>query len=180
MRPFSKGLTGNRQALVAFRRSKYTGGTRAGVPVAGGIRMSPRTASPMKRGLAAAVLTLAAAVLTLAAAGAATAQGGPTAPADVQRMYETLMQATVQNKVEDFHRVCHEDVRAAVTPETLAEVSKAVQPVLGPGYGSDYLGRYRKGGMDVHLYRVDPDRSDDDLLVILAVRGARCAGFMMR
>lgn len=174
MRHLPKGLTGNRQALVAFRRSKYTGGTCAGVPVAGGIRMSSRTASPMKRGLAAAVLTLA------AAAGAATAQGGPTAPADVQRMYETLMQATVQNKVEDFHRVCHEDVRAAVTPETLAEVSKAVQPVLGPGYGSDYLGRYRKGGMDVHLYRVDPDRSDDDLLVILAVRGARCAGFMMR
>lgn len=118
----------------------------------------------------------------LALAATAHAQSGtaPEQPARVQALYETLMDATLHNKVEDFHGACDQGVQAAVTPAKLAEVSEAVKPVLAPGYDTDYLGSYRKTDLDVHLYRVDPDAHEDDLLVMLAVRGDKCAGFLMR
>jgi hypothetical protein len=123
---------------------------------------------------------LAAAALVVPMTVSAQAAPSPEQPPKVQALYETLMEATVNNKVEDFHGACDEDVRAAVTPEKLASVSTAVKPVLAPGYETDYLGSYRKTGLDVHLYRVDPKAADDDVLVVLAVRGERCAGFLLQ
>lgn len=134
-------------------------------------------AFPITRWLAPGLVALSAAAP--AAVIAQSTQSPEQAPR-VQALYETLMDATVHNKVGDFHRVCNDDVRAAVTPEKLENVSNAIKPVLAQGYESDYLGNYRKTGLDVHLYRVDPTAGEDDLLVVLAVRDDRCAGFLLQ
>ncbi|MCM5679443.1 hypothetical protein M8A51_07855 [Schlegelella sp. S2-27] len=125
-------------------------------------------------------LIAAVSLLGLCAATLAQNRSASAPPPDVQTLYETLMDATIHNKVERFHDACDESVRAAVTPEALGRVSGSVQPVLAPGYDTDYLGNYRKTGLDVHLYRVDPSAGEDDLLVMLAVRDGKCAGFLMR
>lgn len=119
-------------------------------------------------------------LLGLSVAALAQDASAAAPPPGVQTLYETLMDATIHNKVERFHGACDESVRAAVTPEALGRVSDSVQPVLAPGYDTDYLGNYRKTGLDVHLYRVDPSAGEDDLLVMLAVRNGKCAGFLMR
>ncbi|MCW7541981.1 hypothetical protein OOT46_29725 [Aquabacterium sp. A7-Y] len=128
--------------------------------------------SPLPRGLAALLLAASCAAWSQAPAG--------SAPAAVQSSFETLIRATLDNDPTRFHAACHEEIRSAVTPEKLSGVSHTVKPVLGDGYQTQYLGSYRKTGMDVHLFRLDPRAGEDDVLVVLAMRGAKCAGFLLQ
>ncbi|WKB54444.1 hypothetical protein [Eleftheria terrae] len=123
---------------------------------------------------------LAAALLAAALSSAAQPPTTAAAPAAVQSTFDTLMDATLKNDATRFHAACHDEIRSAVTAEKLTGVNTAVQPVLGQGWRTQYLGSYRKTGMDVHLFKLDPAAGEDDVLVVLAMRGGKCAGFLLQ
>lgn len=69
---------------------------------------------------------------------------------------------------------------AAITPEQFDSVAAQVGSRLSDGYRAEYLGKIRKQGQEISVWKIIFDDGGDDALATLSVTGSKVSGFFLQ
>lgn len=69
---------------------------------------------------------------------------------------------------------------AAISPEQFDSVAAQVGSRLSDGYRAEYLGKIRKQGQEISVWKVVFDDGGDDMLATLSVAGGKVSGFFLQ
>ena len=132
----------------------------------------------------------AAAAQTKPVAGAAAAQTKPAAaaapvaqsepPVAPEATLNAMLTALQTNSMPDFVANGEPNFQMGMTPPMFANVAAQFGPRLARGYTATFLGTLNQQGYTVYLWKLVLKDGRDDLLVTMAVRGDKVAGFFMR
>lgn len=102
-------------------------------------------------------------------------------PKDESLILGTLLEATQNNDLQKFGSVCDETMKAAMTKETLAEVSGQISPLMKDGYKKNYMGVLNRGVVKTYYWKIDYEKDGvPDMLAELSIRDGKVAGFFIR
>lgn len=121
-------------------------------------------------------------LLTLATVIAATLGAiAEEAPKDEALILGTLLEATQHNDLQKFESVCDDAMKAAMTEETLTQVSVQVAALMKDGYKKDYMGVLSRGPVKTYYWKIDFEKEGvPDLLAELSIKEGEVAGFFIR
>lgn len=69
---------------------------------------------------------------------------------------------------------------AAISPEQFDGVAAQVGSRLSDGYRAEYLGKIRKKGQEISVWKVIFDDGEDDMLATLSVSGGKVSSFFLQ
>jgi hypothetical protein len=123
------------------------------------------------RPLAARLLALAALLLMPMVARAAD-------PAD--GVMKKMMDALRSKNHEAFIADCDDTMRTALSKDQFDNVAAAMAANLQPGHKIVPLGKLRQKGHTVHLYRLEPPKGADDVLIRMSMKDKKVSGFFLQ
>lgn len=111
------------------------------------------------------------------------ASAGWKAPPDpVMEMVDILLMATKNNDLAQFHSVCDEPMKEAITAEVLRNVHMQVSGLMKTGYQTSYMGVLKRGPYQTYFWRLSfkAEEANDDVLVEMSVMDGKVGGFLLR
>ena len=103
------------------------------------------------------------------------------APKAEMKFLEILLSATQENDLDKFESICDDNMKEAMTEDTLKEVSSQVSPLMKEGYEKVYMGSLDRGGFKTYFWKIDFDQDDaPDVLAELSTSEDKVAGFILR
>lgn len=102
------------------------------------------------------------------------------APENVDKIFNTLLNATISGDFVAFQDPGNEKFRSGITEEMFRSVSQQVSPLLRDGYTAEYLTALKQGGFDVYVWKVTPKAGGDEFLARLVVSDGKAAGFWLQ
>lgn len=115
-------------------------------------------------------------VLVLAAT---TAFAQAQAPAQLETTLKKMLTALQANSLRDFVAEGDASFKSGMTQDMLAGVSSQFAPRLSRGYTTTLLGTLNQHGYTVYLWKLVFKDGQDDLLVTMAVKDGKVAGFFL-
>ncbi len=103
------------------------------------------------------------------------------APKAETKFLETLLTAAEENDLDKFESICDDNMKEAMTEDTLNEVSSQVSPLMKEGYKKVYMGSLDRGGFKTYFWKIDFDQDDTpDVLAELSTSEDKVTGFILR
>lgn len=103
------------------------------------------------------------------------------APKDETLILATLLEATQDNDLQKFESVCDEAMKAAMTEETLTQVSGQISALMKEGYKKKFMGVLNRGAVKTYYWKLDFVKDGAaDMLAELSVKDGDAAGFFIR
>ena len=96
-----------------------------------------------------------------------------------QRVFKSLMAATISNNYDAFVAECDAAMKAALTKPMLEGASKQIELRAKQGYDAQYLGELNQHGYKVNLWRLRFKDGGDDVLATLSVKDGKAGGFYL-
>jgi len=103
-----------------------------------------------------------------------------TAPEDVNKIFDTLVKATVSGDYTAFQDPGTEEFRKGITEDMFRSVSTQVGSLLRDGYTAEYLTTLKQAGYDVYVWKITPTTGENQFLARLVVSGGKAAGFWLQ
>ncbi len=93
----------------------------------------------------------------------------------------TLLEATQNNDLQKFESVSDEAMKAAMTEETLTQVSGQLSPLMKDGFKKEYMGVLNRGAVMTYYWKIDFQKEGvPDMLAELSMKNGKAAGFFIR
>lgn len=103
------------------------------------------------------------------------------APKEVSAILETLLSATQNNDLKMFESVCDDNMKEAMTEDTLTQVSKQLSDLMKQGYKQYYLSVLDRVSAKTYCWKIDFDKEGiPDMLAELSMSKGKVAGFYIR
>jgi len=96
----------------------------------------------------------------------------PEAPAEVQQVLNTALEARGKLDYALFSTVCSEQFLAFVTKEKFGEVSERLSPFFKADYRVTYMGALQSSGRPVYFWRLWVAGWDTDILIRMSLNAA--------
>ncbi len=127
------------------------------------------------------ILGVACVCIAVCASPCRAADPADLADAELSRpILEKLLKAVEANDYDNFVAEGTEAVKAALTPQMLADVSKQLSPRMKAGYEKTYLGELNQQGCKTYLWKLVFKEGGDDTLAKLALMEGKVAGFVLQ
>lgn len=117
---------------------------------------------------------------TTAAAAGALGEQPAQAPAAVQKICKKMLDAIEAKDRDAFVADSTEEVKEGVTAEVMAKLSKKLGARLKKGYDSTYLCQLKQLGYEVHLWKLTFKDAGDDVVIRMAMKEGKVAGFFLQ
>lgn len=101
------------------------------------------------------------------------------APAEVDATMKKMLSAVQAGSLNDFVAAGDPGFRAGMTKPMFDQVSRQLSPRLRWGFTTSFLGALNQRGVAVYLWKVEFKDGGDDVLVTLAARSGKIAGFWL-
>ena len=102
------------------------------------------------------------------------------APKPIEASMKKMLAATQSNSYDDFVASGDAAFKAAMTRQMLEGVSQQLGPRLKQGYRAAFLDNLNQQGHTVYLWKLEFKDRKDDLLVRMAVKDGKVAGFWLQ
>jgi hypothetical protein len=91
-----------------------------------------------------------------------------------------MLVATQANSLTDFVALSDQSVKSAMTQSILDNMNQLLGPRMKQGYTVVGLGTLKKEGALVYLWKIEFKDEGDDILVTMAMKEGKVAGFYLR
>jgi hypothetical protein len=109
----------------------------------------------------------------------APAQAADPAP-EVQKTFDKLLSAIKANDRDAFVADATDAVKQGLTPQVMEGVNKQLSSRLTKGYEAQYLCALKQVGHQVHLWKLTFTDGGDDVVIRLALKDGKVAGFFLQ
>jgi hypothetical protein len=92
----------------------------------------------------------------------------------------SMLAAIEANSLTDFDAPADETVKSAMTQQILDKMNQQLAPRFKQGYIVVGMGSLKKEGALVYLWKLEFKDEGDDVLVTMAVKDGKVAGFYLR
>ena len=92
----------------------------------------------------------------------------------------SMLGAIQANSLTDFDALGDQSVKSAMTQQILDNMNQLLGPRLKQGYTVVGMGTLRKEGALVYLWKLEFKDAGDDVLVTMAMKDGKVAGFYLR
>ncbi len=93
---------------------------------------------------------------------------------------KSMLAAIQANSLADFNALGDQSVQSAMTQQILDKMSELLGPRLKQGYSVVGMGSLKKEGAVVFIWKLEFKDGGDDVLVTMAVKEGKVAGFYLR
>jgi hypothetical protein len=93
---------------------------------------------------------------------------------------KSMLAAIQVNSLADFNALGDRSVQAAMTQQILDQMSQLLGPRLKQGYTVVGMGSLKKEGAVVFIWKLEFKDEGDDVLVTMAVKDGKVAGFYLK
>ena len=104
----------------------------------------------------------------------------PQTPQQPEATMRSMLAAIQANSLTDFDAPADETVKAAMTQQILDKMNQQLTPRFKQGYIVVGMGSLKKEGALVYLWKLEFKDEGDDVLVTMAVKDGKVAGFYLR
>jgi hypothetical protein len=98
----------------------------------------------------------------------------------VQKTFDKMLAALKDNNREVFVAEGTEDVKKGMTKEIMEDLQKLLGARLKKGYTPTYLCQLNQAGHQIHLWKLAFKDKGDDVVVRLAQKDGKVAGFFLQ
>jgi hypothetical protein len=98
-------------------------------------------------------------------------------PAAVKKTFDKMLGAIKDKDRVAFIAAGTEDVKKGTTPEVMDALNKQYGARLKKGYDATYLCELKQAGFQVHLWKLTFKDKGDDVVVRIALKDGKVAGF---
>jgi hypothetical protein len=104
----------------------------------------------------------------------------PQTPQQPEAIMRSMLAAIQANSLTDFDAPADETVKSAMTQQILDKMNQQLAPRFKQGYIVVGMGSLKKEGALVYLWKLEFKDEGDDVLVTMAVKDGKVAGFYLR
>jgi hypothetical protein len=104
----------------------------------------------------------------------------PQTPRQPEAIMRSMLAAIQANSLTDFDAPADETVKSAMTQQILDKMNQQLAPRFKQGYIVVGMGSLKKEGALVYLWKLEFKDEGDDVLVTMAVKDGKVAGFYLR
>lgn len=104
----------------------------------------------------------------------------PQTPQQPEVIMRSMLAAIQANSLTDFDAPADETVKSAMTQQILDKMNQQLAPRFKQGYIVVGMGSLKKEGALVYLWKLEFKDEGDDVLVTMAVKDGKVAGFYLR
>jgi hypothetical protein len=97
-----------------------------------------------------------------------------------EKALANMMEAIKAKSYPDFLVDADDQFRAALSQQNFDGVSGQLAPRLKAGYKTKFLGKLRKQGGTVHVWKLEFSDAKDEALVLMTVMNKKIAGFFVQ
>jgi hypothetical protein len=101
-------------------------------------------------------------------------------PQQPEAIMTSMLGAIQANSLADFDALGDQTVKSAMTQQILDTMNQLLGPRLKQGYTVVGMGTLRKEGSLVYLWKLEFKDAGDDVLVTMAMKDGKVAGFYLR
>lgn len=117
--------------------------------------------------------------------GILVAGSAPAARAEVtqdppEKVMTMMVEAIKAKSYADFLIEADAKVQSAITPQMFEGVSNQVAPLLEAGYKTAFLAKLKKQVATMYLWKLECSNGKEDLLITMAVKNKKVAGFTVQ
>lgn len=98
----------------------------------------------------------------------------------IKKTFEGMLNAIKANDRDAFVAEGTEAVKKGTTAEIMDALNKLVGPRLNKGYQSTYLCQLKQAGHQIHLWKLAFKDDGDDIVVRMALKDGKVAGFFFQ
>ncbi|NCW27979.1 MAG: hypothetical protein EBV83_06775 [Verrucomicrobia bacterium] len=98
-------------------------------------------------------------------------------PGEAKNIYGVLMQGIQDGDVSVFQELGNEAFRKQMTPEFFQSCQAKIGMRLRDGYCSSYLGKISKNQREIFLWKIIPQKNQEQLLVTLVLEDNKVEAF---
>lgn len=104
----------------------------------------------------------------------------PQPTQQTEAIMKSMLDAIQANSLTDFGALGDQSVKSAMTQQILDKMNQLLGPRLSQGYTVVGMGTLRKEGALVSLWKLEFKDQGDDVLVTMAMKDGKVAGFYLR
>ena len=104
---------------------------------------------------------------------------GEPAPA-LKKTFDKMLDAIKNNDRDAFVAEGNEEVKKGMTPEVMETLHKHLGTRIKAGFEAKYLCQLKQGGHEVHLWKLSFKDAGDDVVIRLARKDGKVAGFFLQ
>lgn len=97
-----------------------------------------------------------------------------------ESVVKSMLGAIQSNSLTEFGGLADQTVKAAMTQPILDRMNELLAPRLKQGYALVGMGALKKEGALVYLWKLEFKDAGDDVLVTIAMKDGKVAGFYLR
>ena len=97
-----------------------------------------------------------------------------------EAILKSMLVATQANSLTDFVALSDQSVKSAMTQSILDHMNQLLGPRMKQGYTVVGLGTLKKEGAVVYLWKLEFKDEGDDVLITMAMKEGKVAGFYLR
>jgi uncharacterized membrane-anchored protein YitT (DUF2179 family) len=101
-------------------------------------------------------------------------------PQQTETVVKSMLGAIQAGSLTDFVAPGDQSVKSAMTQQMLDSMNQLLGPRLKQGYTAVGIGSLRKEGAVVYLWKLEFKDEGDDVLVTIAIKEGKVAGFYIR
>lgn len=102
------------------------------------------------------------------------------APQPAEGIMKSLISAIRANSLPDFVAPGDEAFQAGMTKEMLSSINQSLASRLVQGYATMFLTKLNQQGFEVYVWKLEFKDGNDDVLVFMALKDGKVAGFWLR